>query len=330
LGGNTGGIFTTGSGGGSTGTGSGTNAITTFTLGKVSAFEQSAPGAPQLSTNASFVFSAVTTLASNRTATAITLTTPTSAVSNLTQNFLEKEDFYLFGSFASSNSLEAAFPQGGYTFNVAAATSNQSVSFMLPVSMTQPDAPHVSNYAAAQAVSASQPFNLSWDAFTDGTSADYINVDVSSTTNVWKSPEYRAVGALNGTATSVTIPAGALQAGLNYSVNLAFYHIIWSSNVTYATAAYRASVTQFNLTTVGSLVPAPVVSNPAWAGTGFGFDVTTTSGQILTVLSTTNCSLPLSSWQPLLTTNSPGSKIHIVDPSAATRATTYYSVRNGP
>lgn len=109
LGGIPTGSFTTGSGGGGTTSGSGTNRITTFNVGKIYSYEQNSAAAPSLMTNVPFAFGASVTLASNRTATAITLTSPSSAVTNLTQNFVQHETYDFFYFTVDSNVLEAAY-----------------------------------------------------------------------------------------------------------------------------------------------------------------------------------------------------------------------------
>src|SRR6266404_5951215 len=65
------GSFTTSN---SSGTGSGTNKITTFSVGKVHSFDQTSTAAPILDGFSPYGFTATTALASNRTATNITLT----------------------------------------------------------------------------------------------------------------------------------------------------------------------------------------------------------------------------------------------------------------
>lgn len=219
----------------------------------------------------------------------------------------------------SSNAFETAFPQGTYTFNVSATASNQTVPVLLPPGMTQPNPPHITNFLAAQA------FTLGWDAFVGGTSADYIAVFIGN--NAWKTPDPGTAGALNGTATTVTIPANSLQANSNYSATIGFYHMLIVSNATYVTEAYRATATLFTLNTAGSVRPG--VTNVVCSGGSRSFDVLTAAGQFLTVVSTTNCALPLAQWPTLLTTNSPGARVHIIDPRPATSRVIVYGVRNG-
>src|SRR4051794_38029360 len=74
LAGTTSGSFTTSASGS---TGNGTNAYTSFVLDKLYIYEQTSSAAPSPDTNAPYLFTATTALASNRTPTSITLTIPT-------------------------------------------------------------------------------------------------------------------------------------------------------------------------------------------------------------------------------------------------------------
>jgi hypothetical protein len=317
------GSFSTGSGT----TGSGTNATTTFSLDKFVFYDQTNSAAPTLNPTVPYGFDGTTALSSNRTATNITLTLPNAAVSNLTQNIVQHEDWYLFYSTTVSNAWATNFPDGTYQFKVTAPTSNQTVSVLFSA-MNQPNGPHVTNYTAAQSINPTQPFALGWDPFVGGGSTDYVFVAVGG--GVWQSPTFGAAGALRGTAISVTIPANSLQANSNYTATIGFYHAIVSSNANYATIVVRATVTQFNVATTGSAgPPAPIIANPTWTPVSFNFDILTSPGQILTVVSSTNVHTPLISWPVLLTTTSSVSTVHISDPHSSTNKALYYRARNG-
>jgi hypothetical protein len=317
------GYFTTGAGSG--GSGSGTNAVTAFAAGKLNYWDQYSAASPVADTNIPYYFVATTTLASNRTATSISLTPPSSPAVNLTQDLVHPESYRYYSYSTSSNAFEAAFPQGTYTFFVSATASNQTVPVLLPTDMAQPNPPHISNFTAAQSVNATQAFTLSWEGFVGGTSTDYINVIIGNDT--WKTPDPGRAGALSGTATSVTIPANSLQPNSNYTAIIAFYRMAGVSNATYTTLGYRATATQFSLST-GVAAP-PVVTNMVCSGGSSSFDILTTAGQKLTIVTTTNCALPLAQWPTLLTTNSPGPRVHVVDPRPATGRVMIYRVRNG-
>jgi hypothetical protein len=321
-----GGGFMTGTGGGG-GTGSGTNKITSFSAGKIYNYVQTSAAAPVLDTeNPPYMFGANTILASNRTANAITITLPTGSVSNLWQNPFLPEIYAMGDYLTSATAFEAKYPQGTYTFRVEAVASNQTVAISLPTSMTQPNAPHIGNYSAAQAVNASQPFTLTWAPFTGGTANDFIWVEVQGE---WESPDPFTVGALNGTATSVTIPAGKLHVNSNYTASVGFYRATFTTNSSYTAAGYRATVTEFSLVTVGGGASLPVISNVSRVNNVFGFDVSTTQNQRLTVVYSSNPGLPLAQWPILLTTNAPAAKIRINDTRPNQVGPIFYRVRNG-
>jgi hypothetical protein len=71
-----------------------------------------------------------------------------------------------------------------------------------------------------------------------------------------------------------------------------------------------------------------VLTNASWSPSAFSFDVICTPGQTVTV-EYTNV-LAAGAWPKLLTTNSPGTRVHIVSPQAATNKLLFYRARNGP
>lgn len=325
LGGTTGGIFTTGSGSGSGG-GAGTNAITTFSVGKVHHYQQTSGGSPTLVPGTPYGFAGATALASNRTATSVALTLPTGSVSNLVHLPPPQAEIFLLSVIHTSlSTYDATFPAGDYSFFAQADASNQTVVVNLPTtaSQPQPGAPHLTNYPAAQAVNPEQPFVLGWDAFPGGTAADYIDVDIG--TNYF-SPEPGMPGALPGTARTFMIPAGTLQPNTTYASQVGFFRFVGSTNASYATAAFRATYTEFTVTTTGTGLL--VLTNANWTTGAFSFDVLCTNGQTVTV-EYTNV-ITAGPWPKLLTTNSPGTQFHVVAPPNGTNTSRFFRARNGP
>jgi len=319
------GTFSTGTGGS---TGGGTNTITTFSVGKIHHYQQTSAGTPGLDPLTPYGFSGVTALASNRTANSVTLTLPTTAVSNLVHLPPPSAEIFLMSPiFTDLGIFDATFPSGNYTFFVQAATSNQSVIVNLPTtaSMPQPGAPHVTNYLAAQNVDPSKPFVLGWDAFAGGTTADYIDVDIGSE---FGSANPGLPGYLNGTARTFTIPAGTLQPNTIYASQVGFFHETGATNSSYATAAYRATYTEFNLVTSASTAAALVLTNAVYVPGAFSFNVVGATGQTVVVEYKTNLSNV--SWQPLFTTNSAPSPFHAVATQAVSNRFMFFRARNGP
>ncbi len=322
LTGTTDGFFSTGSAGG--GTGSGTNQLTSFIVGKQHLYNQTSTATPVIDPSVSYVFSAITLLASNRTATNVSLTLPSTTVTNLIRNFVQPEMFYHSTPSTNLTSFNATYGTGNYVFNVMSTASNQQVTVNLP-NVTQPNAPHIANYTSAQSVNPTQAFLLSWDAFSGGTAADYISVNIG---DVFLTANLGTAGALNGTATSVNIPANSLQANSNYDSSIIFYKAVVTSNATYTTLAYLGTTTRFNLATISGAANPTLILTNATRGINFSFDVLAPATQIVTVESSSN--LTVGSFSSLLTTNTPaGGRFHVTDPRSTSNKFLYYRARTG-
>ncbi len=245
--------------------GSGTNALTYFQVAHYTYYEQTNASPPVLFPNISYEFFAQALLSSNRTATNITVTIPVRlTVTNLVEDLLRPDRFAV--ADYNANLLETFatnFPSGNYIFNVSAVTSNQQVTVNLPAYVS-PNSPQVSNYAAAQSVNPSQPFTLNWITFTNGLSTDWIffQIEGGPIKTLFQTGDPGQPGALDGTSTSVTIPANTLSAGTTNTAVLAFAHVASSTNGTTVAQASVASVTYFAIVTTTNLAvaSAPVLT----------------------------------------------------------------------
>jgi hypothetical protein len=134
---------------------------------------------------------------------------------------------------------------------------------------------------------------------------------------------------LNGTATSVVIPAGALQPNTAYEGALGFYRASTNTfGTSHVTAAFRATFTRFTLVTSGSAGGALILTNSAWNGFFFSFDVLSAPGQRYTVDSAETVSGP---WLPLLTTNAPpNGRVEVFDLNSFNVPSRFYRARNSP
>jgi hypothetical protein len=255
--------------------GSGTNAYTVSYVAEYWEYEQT-NSAPPVLAKKPYVFDAQTALASNLSATSITVTLPTSAVSNLVEDALTPEKYDLNVGATNLATFNSDFPTGDYTFTIN-GSSPQQVAVDLPV-FAQPNAPQITDYTAAQSINASQPFTVTWNTFTNGTSADLISFEVLG---VFQTPDFGQPGALNGTNTSFTIPAGTLQPGTNYSAALGFYHYTLATNGTVITLAYVGSLTGvlYFKTATNSAPPLLTISQSgtnvilAWPTNAAGFNL---------------------------------------------------------
>jgi hypothetical protein len=314
------GSFSTG--GSSSGGGTGTNAVTSFSVGVYHRYLQTNSAMPALDPEISYFFNAGTVLASNRTANAVTMQPPGQPVLSLSRSPTALESFYFF-DYATNDlpTFNTKYPGGAYQFTVTAASSNQQINVNLPNSTLQPNAPHVTNYVAAQAVNPAQAFTLSWDPFVGGTARDFIWVEVGED---FTSPEPPQPNVLNGTATSVVIPANTLRSNFNYTATIYFARLNSASNSTESvTNSARVTTTEFSLKTSS---PATLLTNSAAILTNqFRFQVRSDAGQTLFVESSET--LLSNSWTTAWTTNAPGSLTTIVLPMVTPPSRRFFRVR---
>ena len=261
------GNFLTGATGGSFTTvvgvngGSGTNALTTFLLGKYALYRQTTNAPPPLFT---YEFVEQATLASNRTATAITLAIPATPprTNLLFESLLEPERYQTNLFTPILTNFVTNFPAGSYVFNVTNNVSSQQVMVTLP-NDSLPNAPQILNYTNAQAVNPSLPFTLNWNTFTNGGSADRIVLQINEPSMngnsgllLFQTSLYGPPDGLDGTAMSVTIPAGVLPANFTNDAFVVFAHVTATTNATTQTTTIVGSATYFTIvTTAASATP---------------------------------------------------------------------------
>jgi len=266
LGGTTGGNFTTIAG---VNGGSGTNAVTTFLLGRYALYRQTTNAPPPLFT---YEFVGQSALASNRTATAITLMIPaTSPRTNLLfESSLYPEQFQTNFFTPTLTNFDTNFPTvGNYVFTVTNSVngSNQQVTVNLP-NASLPNAPQIINYTNAQAVNPSLPFTVNWNTFTNGGGADRIVLQINepSTGGVGNSglllfqTSYAGPPAgLDGTAPSVTIPANTLPPNSTNDAFVVFAHVASTTGTGISTTAIVGSAAYFTIVTTPASA-APVLT----------------------------------------------------------------------
>jgi len=308
---------------GGTQPGSGTNAITDFAVQAVHFYNQTNSTAPTLDPDLGYTFGATTSLASNRTATAISVALPTSVILPLSPNPVARELYFAYDSSTDLNAFNTSYPGGNYTFTVIAPTSNQVVTLSLPAPTLQPGMASVDNYDEAQRVNPNQPFTLRWSVPTTALLADFILVDVGP----FKTPDPGEPGALNGAARSVPIPAGTFASSTNYEATITLYRGTFATNTAYASAAFRATLTSFDLkTTSGSVPTGPVtLTNIVALPSGnVSFEIASAPGQNMT-LEISSTLLP-GGWTTLLTTSSPSGHLTITATPSPGNPVRFYRV----
>jgi methionine-rich copper-binding protein CopC len=238
--------------------GSGASPYTIYTVGRYSLYGQISSSAGLLE---GYEFFGQTYLASNRTATAVTMTIPsTGGISNLTENLLQPQIFAISAQSVNQLTVSNKYPAGEYTFNVTGSVDQTAMVDLPPLAW--PNEPVVTNYAAAQAVNPAQPFTLKWNTFTNGTSVDWILVQVQGAyeQTLFESPDYGTPNFLSGLSNSVVIPANALPPGTTNSGSVIFYFGSTATNGTTVTDNFVASATGFAIVTTGGAAGPPSLS----------------------------------------------------------------------
>jgi hypothetical protein len=281
---------------------------TAFVLEESWLYLQTSASPPALEPTDPYAIIAEVSLVSNLTASAATLTLPNTDVSNL-DNFLGDGKTFLMSALETNEAqLNASWPNGNYKFTTTGAS--------LPVvtvafNVTQPNAPQIANFAAVQAVDSTKPFILSWNAFSNRVDTNEIFVNIGY--NPCAGTGFGT--SLPGTATSVTIPAGALLPGSNYvNSTLGFINTTGTSNASpeYTAGGVRSSVTSFTLTTIGGSGSGSLsLTNPVWSGGTLSFGITASPDKTITVQYSTT--LQGGSWSTLVTTNSGSGTVTVTD-----------------
>jgi hypothetical protein len=141
----------------------------------------------------------------------------------------------LEAKFNTQALLDAAYPPGNYSLTLNTAHNGTQTAALSLAASSFPNPPVVLGFAALQAVNPDAPLTVSWNPFTGGTASDFVQFSIraDSGNDPFSTGGPGDADSLNGTATSVTIPAHALQPGRTYSVQLIFARLT-ASNATFA------------------------------------------------------------------------------------------------
>jgi hypothetical protein len=160
----------------------------------------------------------------------------------------------------SQSDFDTFHPAGDYYIKLNTANDGVRTNRVTLSGSTYPPAPRISNYAAAQNIDPASDFTVQWNAIPGARATDLITFTVMDATNrtgtVFQTGTFPdAPSALDGTRTSVTLPAGTLAAGRVYLARLRYDRIVSVDRTSYpgevGFAAYFAS-TDFYLSTVGA------------------------------------------------------------------------------
>jgi hypothetical protein len=215
-----------------------------------------------------------------------------------------------FSDVASTESGLASF-YGNGSYMLVFGTShdgNKSLSLSLPAD-SFPPAPRVSNFNALLTVNPGQPFTIFWDRWPGGTINDFIQVRVEdhNFNKFFETPDLGKAGALDGRATSATIPASILAAGKGFEIHVTFTRVNAVDTSSYpgvlGLSDFQAR-TKFNIQTIGSVNPPLLGLAALPSAQGYQLSAQATPSISYRIEGSTN----LFQWIPL-TTNTPGNTL---------------------
>jgi hypothetical protein len=118
----------------------------------------------------------------------------------------------------------SALPTGTYTIAMTETGGTvREVQFEVPA-VEFPAAPVLTNYATLQDADSAADLVVNWDAWAGGTAEDFIMLVVHNVAldEIYSSPLPSENGAMSGTATQWTIPAGTFAPGMPYYLSVRF------------------------------------------------------------------------------------------------------------
>lgn len=143
--------------------------------------------------------------------------------------FGEDDSYELDEGFASLEDLEAAYPSGDYVITYT-PSGGSAVSTNLSLTGAFPSPPLLGDWYDLQHIVADQEVVIRWGEFIGGTADDMIVVEVNDTDSdnvVFETGIhlFDEEDSLDGTARSLTLPAGTLTPGQSYEAYFLFFDL---------------------------------------------------------------------------------------------------------
>jgi len=158
-------------------------------------------------------------------------------------------------TFAEQADLDRIFPNGSYTVSFHTLRDGDRSVTLETGADDYPNAPTMLDFAATQAVDPDQALVLQWQPMAGGTASDSIELFIGNDDACFfETPPAGEPGALDGTATQVTIPAGSLPPGRTLDCELVFARVADEDDSQYPGVSCRAgffAITTLDLVTTG-------------------------------------------------------------------------------
>jgi len=287
-------------------------AYSKYTIAYASLYRQTNAAGPVPESTNFYGFAASISEATNLDAASATLYAPGHPEETMNKAGTARFAFsFVTNSFSN---LAAVYPSGSYGL---ALTNESTIFISVPPISGVPNAPVLTSYDADQAIDPTKDFTLAWLPFTNGTAADYIIVNLTPLEGFGpslQSENFGCPGHLDGTATSVLIPANSLETNTTYSLEILFVTVLVAdtntSDFDYLLAGTETETTTTVVTTAGSSSGGPfaLTNVVASAGGTVQFSFQTTPGVTYTIQFNQNLS-DSAGWSSLLITNAASTAI---------------------
>lgn len=234
-------------------------------------------------------------------------------------------DFYQ--GFTSQSAMDSVFGNGNYSFGVTTVDSDFFFAQLNVAVNNYPNIPQLLNFTALQSINTNNDLTLRWLPFQDGTANDYISVSIwgDDFFPVFESPGYGEVGALNGTSTSVVVPARILEPGPDFECYLTFNRISPDSSSGALGLKVFTRDTYLLLRTGGSAVTVTIAGYSVGGNGLFQVQVNGTPGATFTLEGTTG----FNGWTTVDSITSPSGAGTLSDPATAANPHRFYRVKAG-
>jgi hypothetical protein len=203
-------------------------------------------------------------------------------------------------------SIESSYPAGNYQVTIQ-TLHNGLQQLLLSLSQTAFPVPaQIINWTEANSVDPAKPFLLKWTPLAGGTASDFLHVAVqrNGQTIFETGSNPFASSALNGTATSVTLPAGLLLPGEALSASILYLKAsaldVFSYPHAVGFSGFGAETTAL-IRARGGGVPAPVLANVRAGAGALEFEVSASAGRLYSIEASTD----LQHWAAIFATNAP-------------------------
>lgn len=314
--------------------------VSFYLVAKGQVFTQTASGPPVLKLNPARFSSLVGLAATNAVTNATVQALPGGPANALalqaggSGTIGTRDQFTFSAKYATISALDAAYPDGNYKCVIQAAHDGMQTATLALNGDTYPASdPYIINFTAAQTIDPAAGFTLTWPPFSGGTANDFILVSISDSLAFvrFSTPDPGQPGSLNGTATSLVIPANTLPGGALLTGTLLFIKVAARDPTSYpgvlGFAAYYKQ-TQFNLGTVAAPAPPRLDVSRTNAVGPVQLLLSGQAGQRYAIDASTN--LPAGPWLALFTNTANGGQFIFIDTQFASMPSRFYRARDVP